>query len=252
MKLPSAGALGSAGATLPTGPVVALFDGMPDTVFFVKDAQGRYLEVNQTLVERCGLRAKSELLGRTVGEVFPGELAKSYARQDREVLQQGRIIQNRLELHWQKNRRAGWCLTTKVPLKNAAGEVIGLTGISRDLHAPGGSEGIPASLARATVYLEKHCGDSGLSPAMLAGKAGMPASRFARLVKRVFQLTPGQLITQARIQLASRLLQEGGESVAEVAVACGYCDHSAFTRAFREATGVTPSQFRAVVWEGGA
>ena len=66
-------------------------------------------------------------------------------------------------------------------------------------------------------------------------------------MKRVFQLTPGQLITQARIQLASRLLQETADSVAEIALACGYCDHSAFTRAFREATGVTPSQFRVVV-----
>jgi PAS domain S-box-containing protein len=227
--------------------VVTLFDEMPDTVFFVKDAQGRYLEVNQTLVERCGLRSKAELLGRTVGEVFPGDLAKSYARQDLEVLRQGRIISNRLELHWQKNRRAGWCLTTKVPLKNAAGEVIGLTGISRDLHTPGGSDGIPATLSRATAYLEKHCDDSELSPASLAEKAEMSSTRFARLVKRVFQLTPGQLITQARIQLASRLLQESGDSVAEIALACGYCDHSAFTRAFREATGVTPSQFRAAV-----
>jgi PAS domain S-box-containing protein len=232
---------------LPTGPVVALFDGMPDTVFFVKDAQGRYLEVNQTLVERCGLRSKSELLGRTVGEVFPGELANSYARQDREVLRHGRTIQNRLELHWQKHRRAGWCLTTKVPLKNVAGEVIGLTGISRDLQTPGGSDGIPSSMAKVTEYLEKHCDDSKLSPASLAEMAGMSPSRFARLVKRVFQLTPGQLITQARVQLASRLLQETEDAVAEIAIACGYCDHSAFTRAFREATGVTPSQFRVAV-----
>lgn len=234
---------------LPTGAVVALFDEMPDTVFFVKDAQGRYLEVNQTLVERCGLRSKSELLGRTVGEVFPGELAKSYARQDSEVLR-GRIIRNRLELHWQKNCRAGWCLTAKMPMKTGAGEIIGLVGISRDLHTPGGREGIPSTLSKATAYLEKHCSDSRLSPASLAQKAEMSPSRFARLVKRVFQLTPGQLITQARVQLASRLLQESDDSVAEIAIACGYCDHSAFTRAFREATGVTPSQFRAAVREG--
>lgn len=232
---------------LPTGPVVALFDEMPDTVFFVKDAHGRYLEVNQTLVGRCGLRSKSELLGRTVGEIFPGDLATGYARQDREVLRHGRTIQNRLELHWQKHRRTGWCLTTKVPLKNAAGEVIGLTGISRDLHTPGGSDGIPSTLSKATAYLEKHCDDSQLSPATLAKKAEMSPMRFARLVKRVFQLTPGQLITQARVHLASRLLQERGDSVAEIAISCGYCDHSAFTRAFREATGVTPSQFRVAV-----
>ncbi|RBP47995.1 AraC family transcriptional regulator [Roseimicrobium gellanilyticum] len=227
--------------------MVALFDGMMDTVFFVKDAGGRYLEVNQTLVERCGLRSKSELLGRTVSEVFPGELARSYARQDLEVLRQGRKIRNRLELHWQKNRRAGWCLTAKVPIRRVEGEIIGLVGISRDLQTPGGSEGIPPTLSKAMAYLEKHCDDSALSPALLARKAEMSPTRFARLVKRVFHLTPGQIITQARIQMASRLLQETEGSVAEIALACGYCDHSAFTRAFREATGVTPSQFRVAV-----
>ncbi len=43
-----------------------LFDHVPDTVFFVKDRAGRYLATNQTLVERCGLRTKAELLGQAV------------------------------------------------------------------------------------------------------------------------------------------------------------------------------------------
>ena len=41
-----------------------LFDHVPDTAFFIKDARGRYLAVNQSLVERCGCRDKKELLGR--------------------------------------------------------------------------------------------------------------------------------------------------------------------------------------------
>jgi AraC-like DNA-binding protein len=122
-----------------------------------------------------------------------------------------------------------------------------LIGISRDLHGPAGKDALPPTLARAVEYLEKHCDDVRLSPASLARLAEMSSSRFARLVKRVFQLTPGQLIAQARIQAASRLLEETAQSVAEVAIACGYCDHSAFTRAFRAATGVTPSQFRAAL-----
>jgi len=64
-----------------------LFDAMPDLVFFVKDLQGRYLVVNQTLVHRCGFKSKQELLGRTPLEVFPEHLASNYVVQDQLVLQ---------------------------------------------------------------------------------------------------------------------------------------------------------------------
>ncbi len=43
--------------------VAPLLDAMPGVVFFVKDAQARYVLVNQTLATRCGYRDKSELLG---------------------------------------------------------------------------------------------------------------------------------------------------------------------------------------------
>jgi AraC-like DNA-binding protein len=39
-------------------------------------------------------------------------------------------------------------------------------------------------------------------------------------------------------------LEDSQKSVAEIAHACGFYDHSAFTRAFRAATGMTPTQFR--------
>jgi hypothetical protein len=42
-----------------------LFDHVPDTVFFLKDTQGRYTAVNLTLVKRCGFEHKSELIGKT-------------------------------------------------------------------------------------------------------------------------------------------------------------------------------------------
>ena len=54
----------------------ALFDHMPDTVFFIKDRDGRYVSANQTLVERCGLRDKSELLGRRPSDVLGETLGR--------------------------------------------------------------------------------------------------------------------------------------------------------------------------------
>jgi len=227
------------------GIIEQLFDHVPETAFFLKDCRGRYLAVNQSLVERCGLRVKDDLLGREVREIFPRELAELYAAQDQTVVRTGRSIIDHLELHWYADRRPGWCLTTKLPMRDRSGAIVGVVGISRDLRAPGDSETIPASLAGTLEYLEGHC-DEAISPSSLARRAGLPPVRFARLIKRIFRLTPNQLIMQTRLAAAARLLNETERSVAEIAYDCGFYDHSAMTRAFRSATNLTPTQFRSL------
>jgi PAS domain S-box-containing protein len=225
------------------GLVEQLFDHVPDVVFFLKDKLGTYLAVNRSLVERCGFSDKSQLLGRHVRQIFPKELGELYAAQDDAVLRTGRPILDRLELHWYTRRRPGWCLTTKLPIRDPAGEVVGLVGISRDLRAPGDKEAIPSSLANTLGYLEAHC-DERITPGSMARRAGLPSVRFARLIKRIYRLTPNQLILQTRLNAAARLFRETERSVADIALACGFYDHSALTRAFRSATNLTPTQFR--------
>lgn len=230
-------------SSLPASLLELVFDQMSDVAFFVKDACGRYLHVNQSWVVRCGVANKQAILGRTARDLFPNDLAASYDKQDREVLAGARII-NKLELHWHRHGRPGWCLTTKAAMTDAAGRVCGLIGISRDLEAEAGRDAIPPGVVQALDYLEANFGESEVSPSLLARKAGLPLARFARQVRRIFQLTPGQLIARQRLQAAAHLLRESAQTIAEIALDCGYCDHSAFTRAFREATGMTPRQFR--------
>jgi len=230
-------------SSLPASVLEIVFDQMADVAFFVKDTAGRYLHVNQSWVARCGVAHKQAILGRTVRDLFPADLAASYEKQDRDVLHGARLI-NKLELHWHRQGRPGWCLTTKVPLTDAAGSITGLIGISRDLHTQGGQDAIPVGVVRALDYLEAHFSDSQVSPSLLAKKAGLPLVRFARQLRRIFQLTPGQVIARKRLEAAAHLLRDTPQPIAEVALDCGYCDHSAFTRAFREATGMTPRQFR--------
>jgi len=228
-----------AGASLSAAILEQLFDHLPDTAFFLKDAQGRYVAVNQSLVERCGLRSKRELIGRHVRDIFPPALAERYALQDESVLRTGRAIVDKLELHWYARRRPDWCLTTKLPIGN--GITTGIIGISRDIRAPGDRSKIPASLLPTLEQLEENLEHT---PASLARIAELSPVRFARLIRRIFRLTPSQLITQARLAAASEMLRSGRASIIQIAHACGFSDHSAFTRAFRSATGVTPSHFR--------
>lgn len=235
-----------AGSSVPTCDVAtlaALFDHLPDVAFFIKDPDGRYQAVNQSLVERCGRTRKEELIGRHVRELFPAELAEAFADEDAAVARTGKPVLDRLELHWRPGRRPGWCLTTKLPLCDAGGAVVGVVGVSRDVRGAEDRQAIPAGLARAVDYLEEHYGTK-LTPSRLAGVAGLSPSKFARLIRRVFRVTPVQLIAKTRLAAASHLLRDTDRAVVDIAHACGFYDHSAFTRAFRQATGLTPTEYR--------
>ena len=248
MKLSRTSALRAAASRAASGVDFALleqlFDHTPDIAFFIKDAAGRYLVVNHSLLERHGLRDKLQMLGRRPCDVCPGDFGRIPSEQDASVLRTGRPIIERLELQWYSPHKPVWCLTTKLPMHDAAGAVIGIIGISKDVRSPVAPQEIPAGVAAALARLE--AGYAGpLTPAILAAIAKLPAARFARIIKRIFGVTPIQLIAKTRIATASRLLRETDRSVAEIAHECGFYDHSAFTRAFRSVTSVTPTQFRA-------
>jgi AraC-like DNA-binding protein len=221
----------------------ALFDRLPDVVFFVKDRSGRYVVVNETLRIRCGVPHKRALRGRRADEVFPRPLGGAYAEQDRVVAATGTAIEDRLELHLYPDGRRGWCLTYKRPLRKKGGAVAFVVGLSRDLHLP--DEGHPEyrQLAAAVEAIRSHY-DEPLRIEQLAREADLSVDRFERLVRRVFHLTPRQLLTKTRVEAASRMLASGKDTIADVAQACGYADHSAFTRQFRAVAGMTPRAFR--------
>ena len=244
MKLSTTSAIRAVASGVDPRLLEQLFDHTPDTAFFIKDAGGRYLAVNQSLLERHGLRDKAQMLGRRPCDVCPGDFGRIPAEQDASVLRTGRPIIERLELQWYSPHKPVWCLTTKLPMRDAAGTVTGLIGISKDVRSPVAPQEIPGGVAAALARLET--GFAGpLTPAELARIAQLPAARFSRIVKRIFGITPMQLISKTRLAAASRLLRDTDRSIAEIAHECGFYDHSAFTRAFRAVTSVTPTQFRA-------
>jgi AraC-like DNA-binding protein len=219
-----------------------LFDALPDVVFFVKDVEGRYIVVNQTLAKRCGVKDKAALLGRTALEVFAQPFGSRFLAQDRSVLDDGAEIEDQLELHLYPSRAPGWCLTQKRPLRNKAGHIVGLCGVSRDLAMADHKNPAYHKVAEAVRVIHEEF-DGPLPLPELARTANMSVAQIERYFLRIFHLTPRQLIIKTRVDAASRLLA-GESSVADIAQACGYADHSAFTRQFRATTGVTPSEYR--------
>lgn len=220
-----------------------LFDRSPDVAFFVKDAAGRYAAVNESLVARHGLKSKSQVIGKCPRDICPGDFGRIPTEQDEKVLRTGRPLVDHLEMQWHRPNAPVWCLTTKLPILDSDQAIVGLIGFSRDIRVPIESQEIPADFARALEDFEQSL-SSEVNPSWLARRSKLSSQRLARLTKRLFGLTPSQFITKSRIAAASRMLRDPDRSVAEIAHTCGFCDHSAFTRAFRSATGLTPTEFR--------
>ncbi len=220
-----------------------LFDALPDVVFFIKNRRGEYVVVNRTLVERCGRRDKRELLGRRADEVFPAPLGGNYLAQDERVIRSGEAILNQLELHFFPAGGRGWCVTNKLPLRDRAGVVVGVAGISRDLQAANERSEDYVEIAKALRQIQSHFSQP-LKVKDLARQAGLSAYQFEQRIRKIFQITPGQLIQKIRMDAAVRLLRETDETVAAIAQECGYSDQSAFTRQFRQTTGFSPLQYR--------
>ena len=224
-------------------PVDRLFDGVPDIVFFAKDAAGRYMAVNDTLAARCGLAGKEAALGLTAEELFPPPFGKAFALQDREILRGGNPIRNHLELHLYPGGRSGWCLTFKEPIMGKNGRVAGICGISRDLHSPGDQGRDFPALSAAIDHIHHHY-DEALRLPGLAEMAGLSVYQFDQRIRSLFHLTAGQYLVKVRIDAACLRLSNTSEPIAQIALSCGYSDQSAFSRQFKQAVGISPLAYR--------
>lgn len=220
-----------------------IFDGIADTVYFIKDDQGRYVSVNNTLVRRCHKESKSDLIGKTASEVFPSPLGDDFTEQDFEVLRGGPEIHNRLELHLYPGGESGWCLTWKKVLFSQEGKVAGLAGISRDVGSQVDSSSEFSDLAVVLEYIRDHL-DGSLSLDTLSSATGLSAFQIAQRMKSLFGLTPHQYIIRSRIESACHQLVQTKTSLSEIALACGFSDQSSFSRQFKRSVGMTPKAFR--------
>ncbi|MFH0753530.1 MAG: EAL domain-containing protein [Candidatus Omnitrophota bacterium] len=109
-----------------------LIDNIPDAIY-VKDEIGRKILTNRSDLEFMGRKTEDDILGKTDAEVYPSFLAEQYIKDDRVVLGEGRSVINREEYVEDGHGGRRWLLTSKIPLKDNAGQVMGLVGIGRDI-----------------------------------------------------------------------------------------------------------------------
>ncbi|MCA5892805.1 AraC family transcriptional regulator [Isoptericola sp. NEAU-Y5] len=234
--------------------MVALMDELSDVMFCAKDASGRYIAVNQVFVRRTNERSRRQVLGRRASDLFVPELAERYEAQDAEVLRTGRPLRNELELIRRVGGTPGWFLTSKLPLHDGAGRVTGLVSVSQDLRSGDADDATMDAMARLVTAVDAHLDatpEVALSVADLARLAGSTPAVLDRRVRKVFGLSPRQLVLRARVDRAAHLLTSTTAPLAQVATVAGFYDQPSFTRTFARLTGETPSSFRRRARAGG-
>lgn len=126
----------------------SVVDSIPDSIY-VKDAQGRYILDNAAHRSQLGVASAAEVIGRTVFDFFPKEVAQRFNADDGLVMGSGEPILNRQESAGGGDSAPRWLSTTKVALRGPRGEVIGLIGLGRDITAHKAAEAKAAEFAQA-------------------------------------------------------------------------------------------------------
>jgi AraC-like DNA-binding protein len=220
-----------------------LFDQVRDAVFTVKDPEGRYLAMSRSGVERCGLSGRGAAIGKTAFDLWPEAMARRYSEQDASLFRTARPLVDALDLTLYPDRSPGWCLTQKLPLKDADGKVVALACLSTDLPEPSRTGFIDAPFAAAVEHIHAHFAE-GLRQEDLAALAGLSLGQFERRMKKLFQLSPGQYVMKVRIQAAAEALADSGRPIADIADEVGFCDQAALNRHFKQVVGLSPAAYR--------
>jgi PAS domain S-box-containing protein len=108
-----------------------LLTGLPDSVY-IKDREGRFLLANQVIANRMGVTT-AFLRGKRDVDLYPPELAAAFRRDEEAIMSTGMPLINREEMLRTPDGREIHILTTKLPYRNAAGEVIGIIGMGRNI-----------------------------------------------------------------------------------------------------------------------
>lgn len=112
--------------------VRAFFEHIPAGVYF-KDLDSRFVGISRSLVERFGLGSQADALGKTDFDIFSVEHAKQAFDDEQEIIRTGQPIIDKEEKETWPDGRETWVLTTKLPWRDAGGQILGTMGISQDI-----------------------------------------------------------------------------------------------------------------------
>ena len=227
----------------PEHGMTQLFDILPDISVFIKDRRGRFMFLNPRGCEYCGVQMSADALGKTDLDFFPKDKAERYMADDNRVMKDGVPVLNRVEPEPGNKGSPRLVVTSKMPLLDANGKVIGVIGLSREVTGTTPASPAVGRVARTVELFYSRFGEK-LSVGQVARQAGVSVNQLERLFRRMIGEPPQRCLLRIRIEQASRLLRESQASMAEVAQACGYYDQAHFSHVFSTEVGCSPLAYR--------
>lgn len=109
-----------------------LMSNLPD-VIFIKDPNGRFIMANPALARLYGSPSPEAMIGKTDFDFIPQDVAQAFLDDDRQVIASGEALVEREESNINPQGDRVWMLTSKIPLRDAKGNISGLVGIGRDI-----------------------------------------------------------------------------------------------------------------------
>jgi PAS domain S-box-containing protein len=110
----------------------ALMDNLPDSIYF-KDLASRFIRANKGLARRFGLSDPAQVIGKTDADFFTEEHARQALENEQDMIRTGQPVIGLEEKETWPDGHVTWASTTKMPLCDAQGRVLGTFGISRDI-----------------------------------------------------------------------------------------------------------------------
>ncbi len=151
-----------------------LLQNISDAIYF-KDLKSRFVLVNEDCMYKHGFASLEDCIGKTDADVFSEDHAQQALEDEQQIIETGKPIVGIEEKETWPDGRVTWVSTTKVPMRNEKGKIIGTFGISRDITAKKEADLLAAEYASEIKRL-KEAMESDVRMAAELQKAFFPKS----------------------------------------------------------------------------